>query len=146
MVGFAVADQAAFGRDLHHHGVALDRTADAERHTLTGRDRVRRGVGLHVLDAQILVRRARPVRHRSSRALIFAVMTLRAGACQPCLPFRRSIATSAPNSPTFSQKRAGRMARQFIYHMQGLSKTYPPNRKVLDNIHLSFYPDAKIGV
>ena len=38
------------------------------------------------------------------------------------------------------------MARQFIYHMQGLSKTYPPNRKVLDNIHLSFYPDAKIGV
>src|SRR5436309_12853742 len=39
-----------------------------------------------------------------------------------------------------------RMARQFIYHMQGLSKTYPPNRKVLDNIHLSFYPDAKIGV
>jgi len=38
------------------------------------------------------------------------------------------------------------MARQFIYHMQGLSKTYPPNRKVLDDIHLSFYPDAKIGV
>jgi ATP-binding cassette ChvD family protein len=38
------------------------------------------------------------------------------------------------------------MARQFIYHMQGLSKTHPPNRKVLDNIHLSFYPDAKIGV
>src|SRR3990170_1263171 len=38
------------------------------------------------------------------------------------------------------------MARQFIYHMQGLSKTYPGNRKVLDNIHLSFYPDAKIGV
>jgi ATP-binding cassette ChvD family protein len=38
------------------------------------------------------------------------------------------------------------MARQFIYHMQGLSKTYPPNRKVLENIHLQFYPDAKIGV
>ena len=38
------------------------------------------------------------------------------------------------------------MARQFIYHMQGLTKTYPRNRKVLDNIHLSFYPDAKIGV
>ena len=36
--------------------------------------------------------------------------------------------------------------RQFIYHMQGLSKTYPGNRKVLENIHLSFYPDAKIGV
>jgi ATP-binding cassette ChvD family protein len=38
------------------------------------------------------------------------------------------------------------MARQFVYHMQGLSKTYPGNRKVLENIHLSFYPDAKIGV
>jgi ATP-binding cassette ChvD family protein len=38
------------------------------------------------------------------------------------------------------------MARQFIYHMQGLSKVYPGNRKVLDDIHLSFYPDAKIGV
>ena len=38
------------------------------------------------------------------------------------------------------------MARQFIYHMQGLTKTYPGGKKVLDNIHLSFYPDAKIGV
>jgi ATP-binding cassette ChvD family protein len=38
------------------------------------------------------------------------------------------------------------MARQFVYHMEGLSKTYPPNRKVLENVHLSFYPDAKIGV
>jgi ATP-binding cassette ChvD family protein len=36
--------------------------------------------------------------------------------------------------------------RQFIYHMQGLTKSYPPSKKVLDNIHLSFYPDAKIGV
>jgi ATP-binding cassette ChvD family protein len=38
------------------------------------------------------------------------------------------------------------MAHQFIYHMHGLSKTYPGNRKVLENINLSFYPDAKIGV
>ena len=38
------------------------------------------------------------------------------------------------------------MARQFVYHMQGLSKTYPGNRKVLENINLQFYPDAKIGV
>ena len=36
--------------------------------------------------------------------------------------------------------------RQFIYHMEGLTKTYPPSKKVLDNIYLSFYPDAKIGV
>jgi ATP-binding cassette ChvD family protein len=38
------------------------------------------------------------------------------------------------------------MARQFIYYMQDLSKVYPGNRKVLENINLSFYPDAKIGV
>jgi ATP-binding cassette ChvD family protein len=36
--------------------------------------------------------------------------------------------------------------RQFIYHMQGLSKTFPGGKQVLNNIHLSFYPDAKIGV
>ncbi len=38
------------------------------------------------------------------------------------------------------------MARQFIYHMHGLSKTYAGGKKVLDNVHLQFYPDAKIGV
>ncbi len=38
------------------------------------------------------------------------------------------------------------MARQFIYHMQGLSKSYTGGKKVLDNIHLQFYPDAKIGI
>ena len=37
------------------------------------------------------------------------------------------------------------MARQFIYHMSGLSKSYG-TKKVLENIHLSFYPDAKIGI
>ncbi len=38
------------------------------------------------------------------------------------------------------------MARQFVYHMQGLTKVYPGNRKILENVNLSFYPDAKIGV
>jgi ATP-binding cassette ChvD family protein len=38
------------------------------------------------------------------------------------------------------------MARQFIYHMQGLTKAYSGGKKVLENINLSFYPDAKIGV
>ncbi len=46
-----------------------------------------------------------------------------------------------------ANRRIGRgfMARQFIYHMAGLSKAYG-NKKVLDNINLSFYPDAKIGI
>ncbi|GLQ53505.1 energy-dependent translational throttle protein EttA [Devosia nitrariae] len=38
------------------------------------------------------------------------------------------------------------MARQFIYHMHAMSKAYAGGKKVLDNINLSFYPDAKIGV
>ena len=37
------------------------------------------------------------------------------------------------------------MARQFCYHMQGLTKKFG-NKTILDNIHLSFYPDAKIGL
>ena len=37
------------------------------------------------------------------------------------------------------------MAREFIYHMSGLSKAYG-NKKILENVHLQFYPDAKIGV
>jgi ATP-binding cassette ChvD family protein len=35
---------------------------------------------------------------------------------------------------------------QFIYHMHGLTKAYPGHRKVLEDVNLSFYPDAKIGV
>jgi len=37
-------------------------------------------------------------------------------------------------------------AGQYAYVMKGLSKTYPGGKKVLDNIFLSFYPGAKIGV
>jgi len=37
-------------------------------------------------------------------------------------------------------------AKQFVYHMHDLSKTYPGGREVLKGIHLSFYPGAKIGV
>src|SRR5260370_38696471 len=40
----------------------------------------------------------------------------------------------------------GGFMAQFIYHMHGLSKDYPGHRKVLEDINLSFYPDAKIGV
>jgi ATP-binding cassette ChvD family protein len=37
-------------------------------------------------------------------------------------------------------------ARQFVYHMRGLTKAYAGGKKVLENINLSFYPEAKIGV
>jgi ATP-binding cassette ChvD family protein len=35
---------------------------------------------------------------------------------------------------------------QYIFSMQGLTKTYPGGKKVFENIWLSFFPDAKIGV
>src|SRR5215210_2662688 len=38
------------------------------------------------------------------------------------------------------------MAVPFIYVMKGLRKVIPPSRIVLDDIWLSFYPGAKIGV
>ncbi|MGH6988043.1 MAG: energy-dependent translational throttle protein EttA [Caulobacteraceae bacterium] len=38
------------------------------------------------------------------------------------------------------------MAHQYIFQMQGLSKTWPGGRRLFENIWLSFYPDAKIGV
>ncbi len=38
------------------------------------------------------------------------------------------------------------MAPQFIYVMKALKKVVPPSRIILDDIWLSFYPGAKIGV
>ncbi|WGM38698.1 energy-dependent translational throttle protein EttA [Caulobacter sp. NIBR1757] len=38
------------------------------------------------------------------------------------------------------------MAAQYIFQMQGLSKAFPGGKKIFENIWLSFYPDAKIGV
>ncbi|WP_411820422.1 energy-dependent translational throttle protein EttA [Hyphococcus formosus] len=35
---------------------------------------------------------------------------------------------------------------QFIYFMSGLSKQFTGGKKILEDIHLQFYPDAKIGV
>ena len=35
---------------------------------------------------------------------------------------------------------------QYVYTMQGVSKIVPPKRTILENIHLSFFPGAKIGV
>ena len=35
---------------------------------------------------------------------------------------------------------------QYVYHMDGLSKTYPGGKKCFENIRLSFLPGVKIGV
>src|SRR5215831_16985157 len=38
------------------------------------------------------------------------------------------------------------MAHEFIYTCYKLARFYPPDRQVLENISLAFYPGAKIGV
>ena len=70
-----------------------------------------------------------PTRERGSRSLPVGISPKRA----PDFPTRQTCHGEA------------RVARQFIYHMSGLNKTYD-SRKILRNIHLSFYPDAKIGI
>lgn len=35
---------------------------------------------------------------------------------------------------------------EFVYHMDGVSKTYPGGKKCFENVRLSFYPGVKIGV
>ena len=35
---------------------------------------------------------------------------------------------------------------QYIYFMDGLTKQYTGGKKILENIHLQFFPDAKIGI
>ncbi|MCA9642396.1 MAG: energy-dependent translational throttle protein EttA [Polyangiaceae bacterium] len=35
---------------------------------------------------------------------------------------------------------------EFIFTMQGVTRVHPPDKKVLENITLAFYPGAKIGV
>ncbi|CAM3427284.1 energy-dependent translational throttle protein EttA [Paracoccus nototheniae] len=37
-------------------------------------------------------------------------------------------------------------SHQFVYHMDGVSKTYPGGKKVFENIKLNFLPGVKIGV
>jgi ATP-binding cassette ChvD family protein len=38
------------------------------------------------------------------------------------------------------------MSSQYIFTMHNLSRTFPPDKKVLENVSLSFFPGAKIGV
>jgi ATP-binding cassette ChvD family protein len=63
----------------------------------------------------------------------------------PC-PGKPALLTDGQLHSHLDQAGLFPVSRQFIYHMRGLTKTYSGGKKVLDNIHLSFYPDAKIGV
>ncbi|NUQ11169.1 MAG: energy-dependent translational throttle protein EttA [Gemmatimonadaceae bacterium] len=54
--------------------------------------------------------------------------------------------TSLNARPRRSTLNALLVAQQFIYVMKALTKVVPPSRVILNDIWLSFYPGAKIGV
>src|SRR4029078_2989490 len=66
------------------------------------------------------------------------------------LPLRAALrpAISPARIPDTRRSERGRlMAQQYIFQMQGLTKAFPGSpKKLFENIWLSFYPDAKIGV
>src|SRR5687768_17142249 len=51
-----------------------------------------------------------------------------------------------PASSLLVPHSCSQVAPQFIYVMKALRKVVPPSRVILDDIWLSFYPGAKIGV
>jgi ABC-type Mn2+/Zn2+ transport system ATPase subunit len=57
---------------------------------------------------------------------------------------RGSTATGAP--PRADAGRIDTHRKEFIFQMQGVSKTLDNGKKILSNINLSFFPGAKIGV
>src|SRR6056297_2081607 len=65
-------------------------------------------------------------------------------------PFRRTASRCPRPTPPLSRRRSFRRcdmaAYQYVYHMDGLSKTYPGGKKCFENIRLSFLPGVKIGV
>ena len=52
-------------------------------------------------------------------------------------------ATSPPGNAGQSERMA---SYQYVYHMDGVSKTWPGGKKVFENIRLNFLPGVKIGV
>src|SRR5579872_2563455 len=62
-------------------------------------------------------------------------------------PLRRQASVAiSPRLPRMRERPGAPMAAQYIFQMQGLTKAWPGGKKVFENIWLSFYPDAKIGV
>ena len=54
---------------------------------------------------------------------------------------------SAPTMKQQEQSFEDRVGRQFMFTLSGVSKSLPDSgKKVLDNISLSFFPGAKIGI
>src|SRR4029450_6602453 len=59
---------------------------------------------------------------------------------------RREARRRGPQEIPSSRLPSGPMAHQYIFQMYRLSKVYPPDKTVLNDITLAFLPGAKIGV
>jgi ATPase subunit of ABC transporter with duplicated ATPase domains len=59
-----------------------------------------------------------------------------------CLCAIRVLQRSKPTTHTESDM----ASYQYVYHMDGVSKTYPGGKKCFENVRLSFLPGVKIGV
>jgi hypothetical protein len=57
-----------------------------------------------------------------------------------------ALARDIAEPTSFHQTGFPMAAYQFVYHMSGVSKTYPGGKKTFENIHLNFFPGVKIGV
>src|SRR5690606_8006151 len=64
----------------------------------------------------------------------------------PCPPAgrRRTPCVALPSGP--ERRIHGVTMSQYIYTMNGVSKTVPPKRQIIKDISLSFFPGAKIGL
>src|SRR5438874_4168708 len=68
----------------------------------------------------------------------------------PCGDYRCwNLALPSPNwrgNPARSKDIRDPMAAQYSFVMKGLTKAFPGQKPILNNIHLQFYQDAKIGI
>lgn len=83
----------------------------------------------------------------SSRVVLFGKKAARKGGNNNSRPYQSSSSQPAQEKQSVKDQRLDAATRQFMFTMLGLTKVLPDKSKtLLNNINLSFYPGAKIGV